>query len=49
MQSEITAVKFTLYEERVAWDTAKSRCEAAGQRLAVLDTADKLAALKEQM
>ena len=49
VQSEITAVKFTLYEERVAWDTAKSRCEAAGQRLAVLDTADKLAALKEQM
>ena len=49
VQLEISALKFTLYDERVKWSTAKSRCEALGQRLAVVDTADKLTALKEQV
>ena len=39
---------FTLHEESVNWDTAKSRCETRGQRLAVLDTAAKRVALQEQ-
>ena len=44
-----STIKFTLYGEKVEWDTAKSRCEDVGQRLAVLDTEEKLTALKEQV
>ena len=40
---------FTLYNEDVNWNTAKSRCEEDGQRLAVPDTTDKLTALKRQL
>ena len=43
------SISFTLHEEQVNWNKAKSRCEALGQRLAVLDTEDKLTALKEQV
>ena len=42
-------ISFTLHQGPVKWATAKSKCEAAGQRLAVLDTEDKLSALKEQV
>ena len=41
---------FTLHDDDDAdWFTAKSRCEALGQRLAVLDTEEKLIALQAQM
>ena len=43
-ESVVSAVTFTLSDEEVDWDTAKSRCEALGQRLAVLDTEEKLTA-----
>ena len=33
----------------IDWMTAKSKCEALDQRLAVLDTEEKLAAVREQM
>ena len=41
--TEFTAptVTFTLYNDNVNWATAKSRCEDRGQRLAVLDTAQR--------
>ena len=48
-ESAVSDVTFTRYDETVNWDTAKSRCEALGERLAVLDTAEKLSALQEQM
>ena len=44
-----SAFIFTLHYEEVDWYTAKSRCEALGQRLAVLDTEEKLIALREQV
>ena len=44
-----TEVIFTLYDDPVNWVTAKSRCESLGQRLAVLDTPEKRAALQEQL
>ena len=47
--SVVSAVNFTLHDEKVHWHTAKSRCEALGQRLAVLDTEDKRTTLQEQM
>ena len=40
---------FTLYDDPVNWMTAKSGCESLGQRLAVLDTPEKRAALQEQL
>ena len=42
-------VIFTLYDDEVNWATAKSRCESLGQRLVVLDTAEKRNELKAQM
>ena len=39
---------FTRFNERVNWTTAKSRCEAVGQTLAVLDTEEKRTALHVQ-
>ena len=48
MESVGLSIYFTLHDERVNWTVAKSRCEALGQTLAVLDTEDKLTALKEQ-
>ena len=45
-----SAVTFTQYtQERVNWTIAKSRCENWGQRLAVLDTPEKLTAFRKQM
>ena len=44
-----SAVIFTRHYEEVDWNTAKSRCETVGQRLAVLDTVEKLVALQEQV
>ena len=41
---------FTLHDDDDAdWNTAKSRCETLGQRLAVLDTEEKRDALQAQM
>ena len=48
-ESAALVINFTLHDENVNWNTAKSRCEALGQRLAVLDTPDKLATLREQV
>ena len=45
----VSAVTFTRHDDTVDWNTAKSRCEADGQRLAVLDTREKLTSLQEQM
>ena len=45
----ISAVNFTLHNDTVDWPTAKSRCEALGQRLAVLDTEQKQTELQEQV
>ena len=42
------AVIFTSFDESVNWSTAKSKCEDLGQRLAVLDTKEKLMAFREQ-
>ena len=44
-----SAVNFTLHTENVDWTTAKSRCETLGEKLAVLDTKDKLTASQEQV
>ena len=48
-ESAVSDVIFTRYDETVNWDTAKSRCAALGERLAVLDTAEKISALQEQV
>ena len=43
------SVIFTLHDDNDAdWFTAKFRCEALGERLAVLDTAEKRHALDVQ-
>ena len=39
---------FTLSSDSVWWYTAKAKCEALGQHLAVLDSAEKQAALIAQ-
>ena len=52
MAESASAVEFTVHDdddERVTWHQAKSRCEALGQRLTVLDTEEKLMALKVQL
>ena len=49
VKSEVFVVNFTSYDDRVTWNVAKSRCEDLGQRLAVVDTAYKLTALREQV
>ena len=41
VKPEVSAVKFILHDVNVNWTAAKSRCEALGQRLAVIDTEDK--------
>ena len=41
-------VVFNLFRDEVDWHTAKSECEAHGQRLAVLDTEEKRSALQAQ-
>ena len=43
-----SAVLFTRYDGPANWLTAKTNCEALGQRLAVLDTLEKRDALQEQ-
>ena len=48
-ESEVSAVTFTYNSKRFYWHMAKSMCEYLGQRLAVLDTEEKLDALKEQV
>ena len=40
---------FTLFNAATTWHGAKSNCEMLGQRLVVLDTVEKEAALKAQM
>ena len=39
---------FMKFDGPVTWLTAKLKCEALGQRLAVLDTPEKLTVLQEQ-
>ena len=45
----VSTVTFTRHDDYVDWNMAKSRCEADGQRLAVLDAPEKLTALQEQV
>ena len=40
---------FTLSSVSIKWPDAKSNCEALGQHLAVLDSAEKQKALEVQM
>ena len=40
---------FKLSSDHATWPEAKSKCEAQGQRLAVIDSAEKQAALKAQV
>ena len=40
---------FTLNTTEVTWDEAKISCEAQGQRLAVLDTEEKIIIAQSQM
>ena len=45
-----TNIVYTLHDdEEVNWYEAQSRCQAGGQRLAVLDTVEKLTTLKQQL
>ena len=43
-----SGVVFTLFRNTVTWETAKSNCEAEGQRLAILDTEEKRSAFQAQ-
>ena len=44
-----SSADFTRHDDDADWHTAKSRCEALGGRLAVLDTEEKLVVLQEQV
>ena len=43
-----SVILFTLFRNFVDWQTAKSNCEAEGQRLAILDTEEKRSAFQAQ-
>ena len=45
----VFGLTFTFHKERGYWATAKVTCERYGQRLAVVDTAESLAALREHL
>ena len=45
----VFGLTFTFHKERGYWATAKVTCERYGQRLAAVDTAESLAALREHL